>query len=169
MKKLIFILMITFIVSIIFVGCDKKSTNTEQVDVTQEEYIKLINPDSQNQYWLITEEKFNAPVDINEVINTLISDSRNGISKDTKLLNFEIIDETAYIDLSSEFLFTNEGTNPGETQFLSNIYTIVNSLCLNSSFGINSVVFLVDHQENPDMDQINTKVFKANLNLTLVY
>lgn len=95
------------------------------------------------------EEREISQVTPESLINELIkgpNDSSNSktIPQDTKLLGIEVNDGIAYVDFSKEIKENHWGGSSGESM---TIFSIVNTLSLNSELNIEKVKLLIEGQE----------------------
>ena len=104
-------------------------------------YINFVIPDDDLLGWVIDERTIESPTP-EIVVNELLK-YPHIFPDGTKLLNIEVKDRIAYVDMSHEFDSYNDAT----TATIAKILTIVNTLSLNKELCIDGVIFLVDGEE----------------------
>lgn len=133
MLKKHLVLLILISVTLFFTACS--SVDEDSV----KNYIKLFYPGGSYDNWLVEEKEL--PADPVIIVNELMKNPNSRIPKDTKLLSLEVKDNIAYVNLSKEF---EDMTTLGDMGIWQNIFSIVNTLCVNENLGINSVQFLLE-------------------------
>lgn len=104
-------------------------------------YINFVIPDDDLTGWVIDERTIKSPTP-EIVVNELLK-YPHIFPDGTKLLNIEVKDRIAYVDMSHEFDSYNNGT----TATIAILCTIVNTLSLNKQLCIDGVIFLIDGEE----------------------
>lgn len=149
------ILLLFFIVAIIL--------NNSRIR-NNSEYIKIFYPDKNVEYWLIKETPTVSSIE--ELINKLIKDKDLMIPNETKLNNLYIDNGTLYLDFNEKFLHNN-GDYLADKVVIINVYSIVNTVCLNTNFSIQDVAFLINgERERMIGPLINYENFKPNIALS---
>ncbi len=133
LKKYLFFLAMVLLIVFIFTGCSSSNNSTINTD-----YIKLLYPDANVEYWLIEEKEL--VVDPAVVVNELIKNKKNLIPTETRLLDLRVENKNAYVNLSKEF----EKLSLGDTAIWINIHTIVNTLTLNKNLNIDYVQLILE-------------------------
>jgi spore germination protein GerM len=152
MKKLVSIIMIVILILTIFVGCSKKEEPKDTPGQTEqppeqpqfeEEEIVLFFPDMGNNYLLpefrtvvlekdISDEDM-ARIIIEELINGTDNDQlRSIIPAGVRILDMMVVDDTAVLDLSEEFI----ASDYNKKERLLEVFAVVNTL---SEMGIEEV------------------------------
>jgi len=104
--------------------------------------IKFIIPDSRFYDVWIVDEKQIKDTTPQAIIKELLKYPKI-FPEGSKLLNIQVKEYIAYVDMNNEFDSYNLGSS-GTNEIL---YSIVNTLCLNESLGINGVKFLIEGKE----------------------
>jgi len=142
-------------------GCAVKQVNNNE----EEDFIKFFIPDRYAMYWLIEEKPIHNN-DLKAIVNEVIKHKNSRIAEGTKLLSIEVKDRIANVNLSKEF----NSYNLGSCGTLCSIYTIVNTLCLNESLGIDGVKFLIEGKSVKTIGEcIGDNVIAANAKLLPTY
>lgn len=154
-KKYKIMIIVLISVTLFITACSNSGTNAD----AETDYIKFFYYDNSNHNWSV--EKKMLPADAELIVNELIKSKNNLIPKDTKLLSFEVKDNIAYVNLSKDF---EDITTLGDNGIWKNIYTIVNTLCLNESLHIDSVKFMLDGKEEQYIGStITSEPIKPNI------
>lgn len=132
LKKYLIVFLILISVPLFFTACSRNDEDSAN-------YIKLFFPGGSYENWVVEEKEL--PSDPIIIVNELMKNPKSRIPKDTELLSFEVKDNIAYVNLSIEF---EDMTTLGDMGIWQNIFSIVNTLCLNENLGINSVQFLLE-------------------------
>ncbi len=104
---------------------------------------------------LIEEESNVDKDDFNKIISETIKRNTNCINKNTKVLDVEVTDKVAYINLSEEF---NDPNTNSSTAAIYKINSIVNGLCLNNPTQIEGVRFLIEDEIQEAIGPVSTDV-----------
>lgn len=124
-------------------GC----ANSQNTDINKtilgkdEVYFYFVIPSDDLSGWVIDKRAIKNPTPEN-VVNELLK-YPHIFPDGTKLLNIEVKDQIAYVDMSHEF----DSYNYGTTATTAIICTIVNTLSLNKQLCIDGVIFLIDGEE----------------------
>lgn len=124
-------------------GC----ANSQNTDINKtirdkgEVYFNFVIPNDDLSGWVIDKRVIKSPTP-EIVVNELLK-YPHIFPDGTKLLNIEVKDRIAYVDMSHEFASYNNGT----TGTIAIICTIVNTLSLNKRLCIDGVIFLIDGEE----------------------
>lgn len=160
-NKLISIVMITIL---LVSGCTIEKSAISQNTGKKEKITTRINfivLDQKEYRWAAIEKevKDTAP---EAVINELLK-FPNIFPEGTELLNIEVKEQIAYVDMNSKF----DSYNLGTTGIEQIIYSIVNTLCLNESLGITGVKFLIEGKEQAFIGEfIASEIIKPNVKLS---
>ncbi|OGO76999.1 MAG: hypothetical protein A2Y23_03200 [Clostridiales bacterium GWB2_37_7] len=160
-KRLITIILVTIFLAN---GCtvaksvSSQNTSKEEESVTR---IKFIMLHQKEHRWVATEKEVKDATP-EAVINELLKFPMI-FPEGTELLNFEVKERIAYVDMSSEFNSYNLGSS-GIEQI---IYSIVNTLSLNESLGITGVQFLIEGKVEEYIGEfIADEILKPNIKLS---
>lgn len=133
------------ILCLLLSGC-AKSVDTETMETEKQDpnttTMKFIIPDSEFWGWEVEERQIK-DCTIEVVINELFKKHPKLFPEDLKLLGVEVKKGIAYLNMSSQF----ECFNLGEAGTEKEIFTIVNTLCLNESLNIKAVKFFIEGKE----------------------
>lgn len=160
-KKLIAIILVTILLAS---GCTFETSTSSQNTSNKEESgtrIKFIIPDEKGFDWVAKEKEIKDATP-QVIINELLK-YPNLFPEDTELLNIEVKEQIAYVDMSSEF----DSFNLGSSGIVAIVYSVVNTLCLNESLGITGVKFLIEGKEVKFIGEfIADEVIKPNIKLS---
>ena len=160
-KRLIAIILVTiFLASGCTIAKNTSSQNTSKKEESATR-IKFIIPDEKGLDWVVKEKEVKGATP-EAVINELLK-YPNLFPKDTELLNIEVKEQIAFVDMSSEF----DSYNLGSSGIIAIIYSIVNTLSLNESLGITGVQFLIEGKVEEYIGEfIADEVIKPNIKLS---
>ncbi len=134
-------IIIIMILSLVLVSCTNSNAGTklEGEITTMEGEITFYVANDDLTSWA----KYNKEIDgdLINIIEQLKLDEKSFIPKDTKVLDIDIKDGIAYINLSSEF---DTPESNASTPASYKIKSIVKTLCLNKKLEINGVRFLIN-------------------------
>lgn len=146
---------------------------------TNYEYIKLFSADHNNEYCLISEQKFKYKkpdateedpepeqyIDILEVLDAMKKLSPRGYDRGTTIVDVTVEDRMATITIDQVFILDGDILDTGIVSSAEQGYiNITNTLCLNEVFGIDSVLFKTVDDENAGFVDIS-KPYTANITL----
>lgn len=159
-KKLIAIILATILLAS---GCTIEKSTISQNTSKKEEIasrIKFIMLDPKHN-WVAKEKEVKGATP-ESVINELLKFPKI-FPEGAELLNFEVKEQIAYVDMSSEF----DSYNLGSSGIEQIIYSIVNTLCLNESLDIIGVKFLIEGKEEEFIGElVANEVLKPNIKLS---
>lgn len=160
-KKLMVIILVTiFLASGCTIGKSTSGQNTSKKEeiVTG---IKFIIPDKKGMDW-VAKEKEVKDATPQVIINELLKYPKI-FPEGTELLNIEVKEQIAYVNISSEF----DSYNLGSSGIVAVIFSIVNTLCLNESLGITGVKFLIEGKEVKFIGELTAdEIIKPNIKLS---
>ncbi|WP_310603133.1 GerMN domain-containing protein [Anaerosporobacter sp.] len=156
--------LLVILVLILCTACSKSNVSSLDEASSSKEYIIYCYPDSSLSYWLIEETELEP--NATDIVNFLIASEKTSIPKTVKLLDIKQDGTTAYVNLSKDF----ESFNLGDTVIGVNMRTIVNTLCLNKSLGIDGVIFLLDGERPEGISEYDNLItYTSNLKLSDLY
>ena len=180
MKKILMIILATTM-TIGLVGCVNGKTNKEvkenritaesrteapAVEVkpeVKENKATIYVPDEQAQYLIPEITTIQGEVTPLELVKAILVKSRNCFDKDARVLGVEVIGSTAYVDMNEKFETPNTSSTAAGTM---KIYSIVNTLCIQSNAGIDSVKFTINGEMVDGIAQFDaTGPFQINTSL----
>ena len=160
-KKLLAVILVTIFLAS---GCTVAKSTSSQNTSKEEEgatRIKFIMLHQKEHRWVAT-EKVVKDATPEAVLNELLKFPLI-FPEGTELLNFEVKEQIAYVDMSSEF----DSYNLGSSGIEQIIYSIVNTLSLNESLGITGVQFLIEGKVEEYIGEfIADEVIKPNIKLS---
>ncbi len=135
------------------------NSTTSNTSTTSEIYIFI--PNETVEYMEISTIEVTDGTAKTLVENIINSDKTNlGFPKGTELLNLEIKDNTAYIDLNDLYYTPyNYGQTNGDTMYMYQIDSICTSLFYNRVFGIDEIVFLNEGKEVESIGPLATEKY----------
>lgn len=172
MKKILMIILATTM-TIGLVGCVNGKTNKEvkenqisaesrteapAVEVkpeVKENKATIYVPDEQAQYLIPEITTIQGEVTPLELVKAILVESPNCFDKDAEVLDVEVNGNTAYVNMNAKFETPNTGSTAAATM---KIYSIVNTLCIQSKMDINNVKFKMDGVEMKTISQFESEL-----------